>query len=127
VGVSKDDNTVDLSLIMCSVRLRHYVKHKTQPFVTDVLWSVSVDHDRKPYRKVDPVEVPYEILTQMGPINHVLGGCWDPPGEAAVLGASPNPLSGIGNIQYVDDVLRFYSFGGSSDVAFCCQYSSNLF
>jgi len=92
VGVSKDDNTVDLSLIMCSVRLRHYVEHKTQPIVTDVLWSVSVSHDRKPYRKVDPIEVPYEILTQMGPINHVLGGCWDPPGEAAVLGASPNPL-----------------------------------
>ena len=61
VGVSKDDNTVDLSLIMCIVRLRHYVEHKTQPIVTDVLWSVSVSHDCKPYRKVDPIEVPYDI------------------------------------------------------------------
>jgi len=48
-----------------------------RPIVTDIVaWSVcrSVSHDREPCKTAEPIDMPFELWTQVGPRNHVLGG-----------------------------------------------------
>jgi len=55
-----------------------------QPIVTDrVAWSVnlSVCHTSEPYKTAAPIEMPFGLMTRVGPGNHVLDGGPDPPWE----------------------------------------------
>ena len=70
----------------------------------------------------EPVEMPFGFCTWVGPSNHVLGGGPDTPEEEAVLRASSGPLWSGGYIRHKPKLFR----SGSSDLAFYCQYRSNL-
>ena len=49
--------------------------------------SVSVGHNREPYKTDEPIEMPFELWTRVGPMNRVLlGGGPILPGQGANLG-----------------------------------------
>jgi len=65
------------------------------PVATDVawVWSVCLLVTMVNCTKMaEPVEVPFGVWTQVGPVKHVLGGFPDPPLEGPTLGISHSPL-----------------------------------
>ena len=36
-------------------------------------------------KRAEPIEMPFEVWTRVGPLNHVLDGGPDPPREGAIL------------------------------------------
>ena len=63
-----------------------HAKHNLWPAVTDVPWSVCVLLIIVNHAKTsEPIEVPFEVQTWVGPRNHVLGEGPDPTGERAIF------------------------------------------
>ena len=61
------------------------------PLATHVAWSVCVSVCLALQKLKEPIEMPFSLLTAVGPPNHVLGEILDPPmGIRNFGGCSPN-------------------------------------
>jgi len=70
----------------------------------------------------EPIEIAFGVWTRVGARNHVLGRSPDPLREEVIwTGASPAHVE----VQRISGMSQS-SVSSSSDVAFCCQYCSNL-
>jgi len=52
--------------------------------VVSVCVCLSVEHNRKPHKTAELMEVPFGLKTRVGPRNYVSGGGSDLPGEEAI-------------------------------------------
>jgi len=86
-----------------------HAKHNLWPAVTDVPWSVCVLLTIVNHAKTsEPIEVPFEVQTWVGPRNHVLGEGPDPTGERAIfLGGRRCYLQ---NIQHAVNMLNLIQY-----------------
>ena len=79
-----------------------------------------------PTKTDELIAMPYGAWTWLGPWNCVLGWVWITPLELVILGDFFRPI--IKNRWYpaCSRYSQPYLVGGSSNVAFHCQYCSNL-
>ena len=64
----------------------YFRPHRVRPVITDgVAWSVGLPVTIvSPAKTAEPIEMPFETWTQVGPKNHVLDGGPGPPREGTI-------------------------------------------
>ena len=112
----------------------HFAVHKMQPVVTDVSWSVCVH--ASVWLSVCPLVQEWAIQKWpkwsrcnlryglMGATNHVFAAGPDPPRGGAIVGRHLRAIVKYREYLAWGRYSPSFSVGGSTDVAFCCEYCS---